>query len=43
MTKLAVRETAIRPFYVNVPGINLKGERHNDTNCRHSTKHRTGY
>ena len=36
-------ETAIRPFHVNVPGTNFKGERHNDTNCRRSTKHRKGY
>jgi hypothetical protein len=27
MTKLAVQETAILPFHVNVPGINSKGER----------------
>jgi hypothetical protein len=43
MTKLAVRETAIPPFHVNVLGINLKGERHNDSNYRHSTKRGTGY
>jgi len=31
------RETAIRPFHVNVPGINLKGVRHHEPNHGHTT------
>jgi hypothetical protein len=37
-----VKETAIRPFHVNVPEINFKGERHHDPNYCNSTKHRAG-
>jgi len=38
-----VQQTAIRPFHVNVPGINFERSKDDDTNCHYSTKHRTGY